>query len=69
MIRFDKLFLILDQKGIGQNRFCIENDISTSVLQRLRTNQNVETFTLNKIMNVLDLNSLDDICTFEKDKK
>lgn len=67
MIKFDKLFIILKERGIGQNRFCRENDISTNQLARLRNNENIETFTLNRIMNILDLNSLDDICTFEKD--
>lgn len=67
LIKFDKLFIILKERGIGQNRFCRENDISTGQLARLRNNENIETFTLNRIMNILDLKSLDEICTFEKD--
>lgn len=69
MIKFDKLFVILKDKGIGQNKFCSEFGISKGQLDRLRQNKNVETYTLNKIMNILELDSLDDICTFEKDEK
>lgn len=67
LIKFDKLFILLKERGIGQNRFCRDNEISTNQLARLRKNENIETFTLNRIMNVLDLTSLDEICTFEKD--
>lgn len=67
MIKFDKLFQLLRERGIGQNKFCSMYDISHGQLERLRKNQNVETFTLNRIMNVLDLDSLDEICTYEKD--
>lgn len=68
MIKFDKLFIELKNRGIGQNKFCQMNDISTSQLERLRTNKNVNTYTLNKILEALDLDSLNDITTYEKDK-
>lgn len=68
MIKFDKFFLILKERDIGQNKFCRENNISNAQLDRLRNNQNIETETLNKLMNILDLESLDEICTFTKDK-
>ena len=67
MIKFDNIFEILKSRGIGQNKFCNEFGISKAQLERLRQNQNVETYTLNRIMNILELDSLDDICTFEKD--
>lgn len=68
MIIFDKLFTELKNRGIGQNKFCQMYDISTSQLERLRTNKNVNTYTLNKILEALDLDSLDDITTYVKDK-
>lgn len=68
MIKFDKLFILLKDRGIGQNKFCSENDISTSQLERLRTNKNVNTYTLNKILDALDLDSIEDIATYIKDK-
>lgn len=69
MIKYDKLFILLKNRGIGQTKFCNEFGISKGQLDRLRQNKNVETYTLNKIMNVLDLEDLNDICTFEKDEK
>lgn len=69
MIKFDKLFIILKNRGIGQVKFCSEFGVSKGQLDRLRQNKNVETYTLNKIMNMLELDSLDDICTFVKDEK
>lgn len=68
MIKFDKLFIELKNRGIGQNKFCELYDISTSQLERLRTNKNVNTYTLNKILEALNLDSLDDIATYVKDK-
>lgn len=67
MIKFDKLFQILADRKIGQNKFCSMYNISHGQLDRLRKNQNVETYTLNRIMNALNLKSLDEICTYEKD--
>lgn len=67
MIKFDKLFQILADRKIGQNKFCSMYNISHGQLDWLRKNQNVETYTLDRIMNALDLKSLDEICTYEKD--
>ena len=69
MIKYDKLFDILRKRGLGQNKFCVDNSISTSQLQRLRQNQVVYTSTLDTILKALDLDSLDDISEFINDDK
>lgn len=69
MITYEKFFKVLKDRGIGQLKFCTENNISTNILHRLRQNDNIETFTLNKLLNILKLNSLDDICTYTPDQE
>lgn len=69
MITYEKFFKILKDRKLGQLKFCNDNNISTNILHRLRQNDNIETFTLNKLLNILDLNSLDDITTYVPDIK
>ncbi len=66
MIVFDKLWSTLKSKGISQYKLIKTYHISTGQLDRLRKNDNVSTFTLNQLCNILDC-SLEDIAEFKKD--
>ena len=69
MITYEKFFKILKDRKLGQLKFCEDNNISTNILHHMRKNDNIEVFTLNKLLNILELNSLDDICTYVPDEK
>jgi DNA-binding Xre family transcriptional regulator len=67
MIKFDRLFQILKERGISQYHLYTYKGISRSQIQRLKTG-NVNVNTLNNILNVLKDCTLDDICEFTPDK-
>ncbi|MCI8696356.1 helix-turn-helix transcriptional regulator [uncultured Acetatifactor sp.] len=67
MIKFDRLFQILKERGISQYHLYTYKGISRSQIQRLKTG-NVNVNTLNNILNVLEDCTLDDICEFTPDK-
>ena len=69
MITYEKFFKVLKDRELGQLKFCTDNNISTNILHRMRQNDNIETFTLNRLLNILELNSLDDICTYTPDQE
>lgn len=68
MIKFDRLFKILEERGITQYQLYTYKGISRSQIQRLKTG-NVNVHTLNNILNILEDCTLDDICEFIPDKK
>lgn len=65
MIVFDKLWVTLKEKNISQYKLIKEYGISTGQLDRLRKNDNVNTFTLNRLCEVLEC-SLDEIAEYKK---
>ena len=67
MIKFDRLFQILKERGISQYHLYTDKGISRSQIQRLKTG-NVNVNTLNNILNVLEDCTLDDISDFTPDK-
>ncbi len=70
MIKFDKLFTTLKEKGISQYRLYTHYGISRSQVHRLKSNQSVTTHTLNIILNILGEGyTLDDIADFTPDEK
>ena len=66
MIKFDKLFDVLKEKGISQYQLYTYRGISRSQIQRLKTG-NVNVNTLNSILNILEDCTLNDIAEFIKD--
>ena len=60
MITFEPLWLTLKEKGISQYKLIKEYKISTGQLDRLRKNENVSTYTLNQLCEILncDLNDI-----------
>lgn len=65
MIVFDGLWKVLKEKGISQYKLIKEFHISTGQLDRLRKNENVSTYTLNTLCEILDC-QLSDIAKYKK---
>ncbi len=68
MIVYDKLWDVLKEKGISQNRLYKEHGISRAQIHRLKHNQVVYTSTLDMLCRILQCNDLSDIATYIPDK-
>lgn len=66
MIVYDRLWKKLKEKKISQYRLIREYHISTGQLDRLRKNDNISTYTLNRLCEILDCN-LEDIAEYRKE--
>ncbi len=66
MIRFDKLWTIMEQKHITTYQLREQCGIDSKTIRRLRANENTETKTLNKLCAVLDCR-LEDIAEYVAD--
>lgn len=66
MIRFDKLWKVMEQKQISTYQLREQCGIDSKTIRRLRANENMETKTLNKLCAVLDC-KLEDIAEYVKD--
>ncbi|MCC8080632.1 MAG: helix-turn-helix transcriptional regulator [Lachnospiraceae bacterium] len=68
MIKYDRLWETMDQKGVTQYALIHKYHMSKSLLQRLRKNEGVTMHTINTLCTILDCN-IEDIATFYNDKK
>ena len=68
MIVFDRLWETMKRKGISQYKLNKEYGISSGQLDRLRKNENVSTYTLNNLCEILDC-ELEDIAEFVPKRK
>ena len=66
MIVYDKLWETMKEKNISQYRLIKEYHISTGQLDRLRKNENVNSYTLNQLCQILDC-KLEDIAEYVKE--
>ena len=66
MIVFDRLWDTMKERGISQYKLIHEYKISTGQLDRLRKNQNVNTYTLDQLCKILQC-GLDDIAEFKNE--
>ena len=66
MIRFDKLWITMEQKNISTYQLREHCGIDSKTIRRLRANDNMETKTLNKLCAFLDC-GLEDIAEFVRD--
>lgn len=66
MIVFDKLWNVMEQKGISTYWLREKCGIDRKTIRRLRANENIETKTLNKLCGVLDC-ALADIAEYIPD--
>jgi len=65
MIVFDKLWVTMKEKNISQYKLIKEYHFSSGQLDRLRKNDNVNTYTLNQLCSILDCR-LEDIAEYIK---
>lgn len=68
MIKYDKLFVTMQQKGITQYKLIKDYGFDKSQLQRLRKNMIVKTITLDKLCKVLDCR-IEDIVEYVPDEE
>jgi len=66
LICFDRLWRTMQEKGISQYRLTKEYGVSNGQLDRLRKNEHVSTYTLNKLCMILDCD-LEDIAEYRKE--
>lgn len=66
MIKFDKLWVTMEQKGISTYWLREKCGIDRKTIRRLKENDNIETKTLNKLCVALDC-GLEDIAEFVKE--
>lgn len=67
MIVFDKLWVIMKQKGISTYWLREQAGIDNKTVRRLRANMNMETKTLDRLCAALDC-KLEDIAEYKKDE-
>lgn len=53
MIRYDRLWETMKQRGVTQYDLYIHHNINRSQLDRLRNNKNVEVNTIDRLCNIL----------------
>ncbi|MBQ9967394.1 MAG: helix-turn-helix transcriptional regulator [Oscillospiraceae bacterium] len=66
MIVFNKLWETMKEKGISQYKLIKEYHISTGQLDRLRKNENVNSYTLDQLCKILGC-KLEDIAEYVED--
>ena len=66
MIKFDKLWVTMKEKGISTYWLREKCGIDRKTIRRLKENDNIETKTLNKLCAALDC-KLEDIAEYVKD--
>ena len=66
MIRFDKLWVTMENKNVTTYQLREHCGIDSKTIRRLKANENMETKTLNKLCTYLDC-SLEDIAEFVKE--
>ena len=65
MIVYDRLWQQMKRKKISQYKLIKDYGFSSGQLDRLRKNENISTFTLNRLCQILDC-SLEDIAEYKK---
>ncbi|MBR3999948.1 MAG: helix-turn-helix transcriptional regulator [Clostridia bacterium] len=54
MIKYDRLWQTMKQRGITQYNLYTHHGVNRSLLDRLRHNQNIEMNTIDKLCNILN---------------
>lgn len=66
MIVYDRLWQRMKSKNISQYKLIKDYHFSSGQLDRLRKNENISTYTLNRLCEILDCN-LEDIAEYKVD--
>lgn len=56
MIKYDRLWVTMEKKGITQYDLYTHHNVNRSVLDRLRHNKNIEMNTIDRLCNILQCN-------------
>ncbi len=67
MIIFDKLWVMMEKRGVSTYRLREECGIDSKTIQRLRANENMETKTLDKLCTALHCR-LEDIAEYKENQ-
>ena len=67
MIVYDRLWTMMKVRGVSQYKLIKDFNISSGQLDRLRKNENISTYTLNRLCEILDCR-LEDIAEYMKEK-
>lgn len=67
MISYEPLWETLKRKKISQYTLIKDYHISTGLLDRLRKNDNINTYTLNRLCEILECEIEDIVCYKKKD--
>ena len=67
MIVFDKLWVTMKERNISQYKLIKEYNFSSGQIDRLRKNNNVNTYTLNQLCQILNC-KLEDIAEYVEEK-
>ena len=68
MIVYDKLWVTMKKKGFSQYKLIKDYKFSSGQLDRLRKNENVNTYTLNQLCEILNC-TLDEIAEYIPEQK
>lgn len=68
MISYKRLWKTMKEKGVTQYDLYTHHGINRSTLDRLRHDRNMETYTLNKLCNILQCN-IEDITEYIPDEE
>ena len=69
MIKYDRLWNIMKERGVTQYDLYTHHNVNRSQLDRLRHNRNVEIATIDKLCNILKCNVEDIMEHFPDDNK
>ena len=65
MITYDRLWKTMSDRGITQYKLVNDHKFSRGQLSRLKHNKNVNTFTLDRLCDILDCN-IEDVVEYRK---
>jgi len=68
MITFEKLWKTMKEKNVTQYKLIKDYNISPSQITRLKRNQNVNTYTISRLCQILNCR-VEDICEYIPDEK
>lgn len=66
MIVFDRLWITMKKCGVSQYKLIKDYNFSSGQLDRLRKNENVNSYTLNQLCKILNC-KLEDIAEYKED--
>lgn len=66
MIKFDKLWVVMERKGVSTYTLREKGGIDSKTIRRLKSNENMETKTLDKLCKALNC-KLEDIAEYVAD--